>query len=154
METENIEAFAVIGIAVRTTNNNGQSGHDIGGLWQRFFADGVMDKIPQKLSNDVLLLYTDYESDYTGAYTAIVGCRVSNASAVPDGCVSKNIDGGVYVKHSLKGKMPDIVYNQWREIWNSTMPRAYTTDFEVYGEKAQDFSNAEVDVYVAVQQAG
>lgn len=151
MSTEKIEPFAVIGIAAKTTNKDGQSGRDIGGLWQRFFADGIMEKIPHKLSSDVFLIYTDYESDHTGLYTAIVGCKVRDLSSIPDGCTGKTIGSGLYTKYSPQGKMPDIVYNLWQKIWNSDIPRAYTADFEVYGEKSQDWNNAEVDVYLAVK---
>lgn len=35
-------------------------------------------------------------------------------------------------------------------LWNSDLPRKYTADFEIYGEKAQNPENAEVDILVAV----
>jgi hypothetical protein len=32
------------------------------------------------------------------------------------------------------------------------LERAFTTDFEVFGEKAQNLADAEIDFYVALQQ--
>ena len=47
----------------------------------------------------------------------------------------------------------NIVYDKWVNIWDmdKTLDRTYTADFEIYGEKAQDMSNAEVDIYVSVK---
>jgi len=50
------------------------------------------------------------------------------------------------------GKMPDCVANTWKEIWNSGIPRAYQTDFEVYDERSRDWNNAVVDVYVSTTE--
>ena len=48
MENIKIEAFNVIGIAVKTTNENGQAGKDIPALWEKFISEGILDKIPNK----------------------------------------------------------------------------------------------------------
>ena len=64
----------------------------------------------------------------------------------------KEIEDNNYKVYTAKGKMPDAVVNQWMEIWSdSELKRAYTSDFEVYGEKSQDPANAEVDIYIAVE---
>jgi len=34
------------------------------------------------------------------------------------------------------------------KIWQSDIDRKYIADFDVYGEKALDSQNAEVDIYV------
>jgi predicted transcriptional regulator YdeE len=34
---------------------------------------------------------------------------------------------------------------------NAGLPRAFTTDFEVYDERSQNPENAEVDIFVAVK---
>ena len=36
----------IIGISVRTTNQNEQAMQDIGNLWQRFFSEQLLAKIP------------------------------------------------------------------------------------------------------------
>jgi predicted transcriptional regulator YdeE len=48
--------------------------------------------------------------------------------------------------------MPDCVANAWKEIWSSGMPRAYQVDFEVYDEKSGDRNNAEVDIFISIEQ--
>ncbi|WP_214608411.1 GyrI-like domain-containing protein [Nubsella zeaxanthinifaciens] len=37
MQQQHISQFNIIGIAVRTTNANGQSGIDIEALWEKFW---------------------------------------------------------------------------------------------------------------------
>jgi len=51
MNNKKIEEFYVVGISVRTTNQNGQAGKDIPSLWQKFMEEGVHQQIPNKLSN-------------------------------------------------------------------------------------------------------
>ena len=44
-----------------------------------------------------------------------------------------------------------MVFGEWTKIWNSDLVRTFTADFEVYGEKAQNPENAEVDIFVAIK---
>ena len=43
------QKFNVIGISMRTTNEEGQSGKDIPALWNKFFSEAVGEKIPNKI---------------------------------------------------------------------------------------------------------
>lgn len=147
-----IHNFSIIGISVRTTNENGQSGQDIPALWNKFISEGIADKIANKLNNDIICVYTDYEKDHTKPYTTILGCPVENLDSIPEGLTGKIIESDNYEKFAPKGNLADgIVYNEWLKIWDSGLNRIFTNDFEVYGVKAQDSENAEVDIYIAVQ---
>ncbi len=151
METQKITAFNIIGISVRTTNKDGQAAKDIGELWQKFMSKGVLDKIPNKIDNTIYSLYTEYEGDYTQPYTTLLGCKVSNLEIVPEGMVGKSFNGGNYVEFISKGDLTKgAVYESWMKIWKTELDRAYTVDFEVYAEKAQDIENAEVSIFVSV----
>jgi len=152
MDKVTIKAFKVIGISVRTTNENGQSAKDIGELWNKFMTEGILDKIPNKIDNKIYSIYTEYESDHTKPYTTILGCKVENTDTVPNGMITKTFDGGTYTKFVTKGDLTKgAVYEEWLKIWNSDLQREYTADFEVYGEKAQNPTDAEVDIYVATK---
>lgn len=147
-----IAAFNVIGIAVRTSNQNGQSMQDIPALWARFESEGIFNKIPHKIEHQVYGIYTDYEGDYTMSYTAIIGCKVSSLDEIPEGMVGKVIGGGEYQTFTAKGSIQQgAVFHEWVKIWNANIDRAYTSDFEVYGAKAADMENAEVDIMIAVK---
>ncbi|RXM49292.1 GyrI-like domain-containing protein [Flavobacterium sp. YO12] len=147
-----IQQFNVIGISVRTTNENGQSAQDIPALWNKFMTEGIQQKIPAKISEEIFCIYTDYEKDHTKPYTTILGCKVESLDFVPENMVGKTIESAEYEKIIAKGDLTEgIVYNKWLEIWNSDLNRIFTADFEVYGEKVQDPKNAEVDIYIAIR---
>ncbi|MFQ6602887.1 GyrI-like domain-containing protein [Flavobacterium sp. C3NV] len=147
-----IQKFNVIGISVRTTNENGQSGKDIPALWSQFMSEEIQSKIPNKVSEDLFCIYTDYEKDHTKPYTTILGCKVENLDVVPENMIGKTIESANYEELIAKGNLSEgIVYNKWLEIWNSDLDRSFTADFEVYGEKTQNPEKAEVAIYIALQ---
>ena len=152
MRIQKIQQFSVIGISIRTTNENGQSGIDIPALWNKFMTEGIIEKIPNKMDNSIYCIYTEYEKDHTKPYTTIIGCKVENLDSVPDGMTGKTFDDEKYIKHIAKGSiLHGIVFNEWTKIWNSDLQRTFSADFEIYGEKAQNPENAEVDIFVAVK---
>ena len=151
MEKIKIEAFNIIGIAIRTTNENGQSQTDIPKLWEQFMSNNTVNKIPNKMDDTLYALYTAYEKDHSKPYTTIIGCKVENLTSIPTGMVGQSFEGGEYVKFVSKGDVTKgAIYQTWEDIWKANLPRVYTTDFEIYGEKAKNYTNAEVDIMIAV----
>ncbi len=148
--TIEIEEFNIIGITVRTTNANNQSYKDIGELFGKFMNHNISGKIPNKLTEDVYCIYTEYESDFNGPYTTIIGCKVSSLTGIPDGLTGRTIPGSKYLVYKSTGKLSISLGKTWELIWNSEIPRRYTADFDIYGEKARNLDNAEVDTYVSV----
>lgn len=146
-----VQTFTVVGISVRTTNENGQSGKDIPALWEKFMKEGIAAQIPNKVDNTVYCIYTEYEKDYTLPYTTILGCKVYAVEELPEGMKACRIETADYKQYTAKGDIwQGSVYNEWVGIWNGGLQRAYTADFEVYGSRAADPHNAEVDIFVAV----
>lgn len=147
-----IQKFNVIGISVRTTNENNKSGEDIPALWNTFMSEAIQSKIPGKISEELFCIYTDYEKDHTKPYTTILGCRVDSLDFIPENMVGKTIESADYEELIAKGNLTEgVVYNKWLEIWSSGLDRSFTADFEVYGAKAQNPENAEVAIYIAIQ---
>jgi predicted transcriptional regulator YdeE len=152
MNRVKIEPFKIIGISVRTTNENNQAAKEIAALWGKFMNENVLEAITNKIDNTVYSIYTDYEGDQTKPYTAILGCKVDNLNTVPDGMVGKLFDGGNYVKLSAKGNlMKGLIVDKWSEIWEMDLERVFTADFEVFGVKAQNPAEAEIDFLIAVK---
>jgi len=150
MNKVKIEPFMIIGISVRTINENNQAAKDIGNLWAKFMSENVLGAIPNKIDSTVYSIYTEYESDHTKPYTTILGCKVSNLLTIPNGMTGKSFGGGDYVKLSAKGDlMKGLIINKWTEIWDMDLDRAFTADFEVFGEKAQNPNDAEIDFLIA-----
>lgn len=152
MNNVKIEPFKVIGIAVRTTNENNQAAEDIPVLWEKLMKENMVEKIPNKIDNTIYSIYTEYEKDHTKPYTTLLGCKVENLDIIPEGMVGKSFEGGNYVKFNPKGNLAeDLVINEWIKIWNMDLERIFTADFEIYGEKAQNPEEAEVDILIAVK---
>jgi predicted transcriptional regulator YdeE len=145
--------FKVIGISTRTKNSDNQSQQDLGRLWQRFYAEQIFEKIPNKVSDSILAIYTDYEIDYTGAYTSIIGVPVSSLDAIPDGLIGRAFSAEKFQIFVADGEMPVAVVQTWMEIWSmdKELHRKYTYDFEVYGKASQHADNPVVDIYIAVE---
>lgn len=152
MQRVTIKAFKIIGIATRTTNENMQSAQDISQLWGRFMAEGIADKIPHRVDECVLSLYTNYEGDHTQPYDTILGCRVSSLDNIPDGMVGEAYDERTYAQFDCKGDLTKgLLYQAWTDIHQQDLDRAYIADFEVYGAKAQNPTDAELKIYVGLK---
>jgi predicted transcriptional regulator YdeE len=150
---EVVKGFRLIGIALKnkTSNGNGQSGMDCGNLWQKFEKEDTFNTIQGKISNEIFAVYYNYEGDYTKPFSYFIGCKVNPDLNVPAGLDSLIIQNGNYQLFTAKGKIPDCISTTWQKIWSSDIPRAYQADFEVYGEKSKDLSNAEIDIFISVK---
>lgn len=124
---------------------------DCGELWNRFERAEVFSKIPNKLSEEILAVYFDYEGGYTQPFSYFIGCKVDEGSGIQDDLDTLTIPAGKYQKVTAKGEMPNCIADKWREIWESDISRSYYADFEVYDERSQDWSDAEVDIYLSVK---
>lgn len=145
-----IESFHVIGLKVRTSNPNGQSAVDIPQLWEKFMGEDTFNKIPNKIDDRILCLYTNYEGDYSKPYDTIIGCRVSDLSHIPDGLISQSFESGDYVKVVKSGDLKSsLVYETWVDLWKQNIPRKYDVDFEVYGAHDNPH-DATVEIFVGV----
>lgn len=143
------QEIKIIGVAHKTTNENGKAAHDIPAFWQDFFTKNSAALIPNRIDQDILGIYTDYEGDFTKPYNFIIGCRVSSFDSIPEGMVAKSIPASNYVVYTARGKQPDALLATWNTIWMSNMARKYTADFEVYGARYYQ-ENPEVDVYISI----
>src|SRR4029077_18661153 len=89
--------FSVIGIAARTDNaREATSDGIIPKQWGKFFAEGILAAIPNKIDPTIYAVYTDYASDRNGDYTFFIGAKVSDATAIPVGMVATKVPAGKY----------------------------------------------------------
>jgi predicted transcriptional regulator YdeE len=157
IQQKDVTSFTVIGIAARTTNSR-ESGSNgvIPQQWQKFFQEGILDKIPEKIGPNIYAVYTDYASDHNGEYTFLIGATVKQGTAPPAGMVAKTIPAGQYaVVTSEKGPLPQVIPAAWQRIFqlesDGKLCRAYKSDFEVYDQRSQNPSDAQVDIYLGLK---
>lgn len=152
MSIQIIPSFNIIGISVRTTNENGQAAKDIPELWNKFMTESIAAQVPGRIGDEIYCIYTDYEKDHTKPYTTLLGCKAESLDNIPDGMTGKYFEEARYEKFTVTGNLQQgAVYDAWVKIWNDDLQRLFTADFEVYGSRAHDPENAEVDIFIAVQ---
>jgi predicted transcriptional regulator YdeE len=153
------EAFSIVGIEARTSNAQEMKGEGvIPKQWQKFFQDGVQQKIANRTDPNLYALYTDYASDRDGEYSFVIGVKVDAGAPVPPGMVLKKIPGGDYaVITSEKGPVAKVVVAAWQKVWaledkaQLGAPRTYKADFEIYDSRSTDPQNSQVDLYIGLK---
>src|SRR6476660_8176215 len=153
MNRVELEETKLVGLALKTktSNINDQSSVDCGNLWQEFEKGNYAQIIPNRMTDEILAVYHQYEGDHTKSFSYFIGCKVKPDTEIPAGLETLTIAKGTYQKIDAKGKMPDCVINAWKEVWVFNIPRSYEMDFEVYDERSKDWNNAEVEVYLSVE---
>jgi predicted transcriptional regulator YdeE len=128
------------------------SAKDIGELWERFMSENILEKIPNKIDFSIFSIYTNYEGDHTKPYDTLIGCKVSTLDEIPNGMIGQAFEESNYAKFISKGDLTQgLIYGAWLDIWKVDLDRTFSGDFEIYGEKAQNPTDAEVEIFVAIK---
>ena len=151
-EIVELEEKVITGIRIKTTNQDGKAMQDIGITWQKLFANGIYEKIPNKVNGKTIGLYTEYEGDYTKPYTFIAGAEVSKEVQIGEEIESIIIPKGKYAKFVITGDVQNSVGQAWQEIWNMDLKRKYTCDFEEYQNNSEDMLKQEIHIYIALDK--
>lgn len=142
----------VIGIACRAANFTEEGPKEIVNLWEKFYNEDILNKIPNRISDDVIGLYCDYDGDYTQPYSLVIGCQVNSDIDIPEGMVSKVVPGGSYAVFKAVGEHPIALIETWQNIWQTDLKRTYTGDYELYGDNFFKKSPQEVDIFIAIEK--
>jgi predicted transcriptional regulator YdeE len=152
-----VTAFTVIGIEARTDNaKESTSNGIIPKQWQRFFNEGMPSKIPDATGPVFYAVYSNYSSDHNGEYAYLVGQRVKDGSAAPDGMVARQVLAGEYAVFTTEvGAFAKVIPDAWQCIFKleeeGKIKRAYKMDFEVYDQRAQNPQNGQIDIYIGLK---
>lgn len=145
------DALLIVGHAVRTTNTRESDTEHamLPALWARAGAPGAFDHVPGRADNQLYAVLTDYDSDYTGAYTQIVGVAVSSLQDLPEGLVAVRVPPARCLTQQARGPMPQALIEAWQNIWRHSESggdpaRAFTTDLEIH-------HNEGADIYLAIR---
>ena len=143
-----LEEKIAVGLSARTNNQSPDMGQVIGGLWNRFYNDGIYAAIPEKTNTKALGIYTEYDGDEKSDYTVIVACEAKAKPLEGDYAICR-IPAGRYAKFIIHGDMVQAVAAAWQEIWSMDLPRTFQCDFEEYQDDSMD--NAEIHIYVGLK---
>lgn len=148
--TVDLPGFLFLGISDRAGGPDAEL--TIGKLWERFSFEKVMERIPEYTEGIVMSLYTDYKDKSDREFTVLVGARVRDLKAVPDGLVLVEVPPQKYAQFLVRGPAPESVSNAWKQINAMNLPRAYGTDYDIYGPKSQNEEISEVEIFVSLTE--
>ncbi len=156
-----LNQLKLVGITVRTSNSleaNPET-EKIGQTIGNYFENNLSQKIANRVKpGTTYCAYTEYETDENGQYTYFVGEEVDFLDEIPDGFETLIISASNYTKFECgPGGMPAVCIDAWKEIWKMREAdlggkRTYIADFEIYDERAKDYGNAILDIYIGVTQ--
>ncbi len=148
-------ATKLIGIELRTTNENGKAFIEIPPFWGRFFNEGIASQIPNKQSNDIYAIYTNFKNEGVnnlGIYSMIIACPVSSLDNIPEGFIGLELDNTNYNVFDVKENKAELVGETWQEIWALSetnkewdSKRAYKAEFELYKESGQ------IEIFIGIK---
>lgn len=145
----------IIGIQVRTTNENMQCMKDMSALWARFFTENVVSKIPGIIDAHAFGVYTDYEKDVTAPYSYTVGCQVDSLKDIPEGMVGITIPAQLYAQFQANPEpgadLKTAIGITWSSIWQTPLQRAYAVDFEFYPNCFENYLFDKAEVYISIK---
>lgn len=151
-----VDKFTVAGISTRTSNAiESTTDAKIPGMWQRLSGGNLLARIPHRVDDRVIALYTDYENGKEGMYTYILGAKVSSPNDLPGEFVTHDVASGQYAMFTEQsGPPPQMTVDLWKHIWSLEKPggleRAYKTDYEVHYGEADDPAKSHVDIYIGL----
>lgn len=149
-EVVTLQEKIVAGVCARTKNADENMPMVIGSLWQKFYQEGIYEKISNKVNQKALGMYSDYESDANSEYTVTVACEISKAENIIEDITVSKIPAGKYAKFIVKGHMQKAVAEFWQALWQMDLSRSYVCDFEEY--QNAEIEQAEIHIYISLQE--
>ncbi|OZQ73521.1 AraC family transcriptional regulator [Paenibacillus odorifer] len=160
--------MTLAGVSIRTTNEV-EMGPDGGlpQLWETYFQSNIAGQVATVNPEYIYALYTDYESDASGAYTVVIGHEVAEERHLEGNQLEENgleesqftyavvPESKYMVFTTKKGPVFEVVAQAWGEIWayfkQSREARTYTGDFEIYDSRNFDPADTQVEIYIAIE---
>ena len=132
------QPITVAGLSIRTSND--KAFEDIPAHWARFFSEQVLAQIPDRVSDELYAVYTEFDripqsadDIYSLGYTFVLGVAVSGTSRLSASMVSTVIPAAKRAVFPVQPAQSDQVGGQWRQIWQmQDLPRIFASDYEHY----------------------
>lgn len=136
----------IIGFQIRTHYTT--AAQDMGLLWQKAMQPDFVASIPDAQPDALYVVYTNYDSDYQGAYDAVIGYAVPAGTSAPAELVAVQLPAGTYTCDRAQGDLVEAVPRLWQAIWQRDQQRSYQADYEVYTNPTPE--TKQVEVYVGI----
>jgi predicted transcriptional regulator YdeE len=158
MKTTLAEPIYVAGFMVRTSNAKEMSGNgEIGKLWGRFMQQNLAAQIPNRVGQNLIVVYSDYASDEKGEFNYLLGAPVTAVDSLPAGLSFRQVPPGQFaVITTAQGPIAEVMQSAWKRIWAMSPAelggtRAFLEDYEVYDQRSADPANSQVEIHVGLR---
>ncbi len=145
--TQQTENFHVAGIELRTSNI--KAAQTIPPHWQRFQQEGVLARLPGKLSDEVYAVYTRFENqgrNNQGMYSLVLGAKVNPADPVPAGMTQVVVPAGPRMVFPVEAGRFDLVGQVWYTIWNfHEREKTFIAEYERYS------ASGDIDIFIGIR---
>jgi len=149
---ENLNDLIIIGPAITTFAQ--AAAQDLPAFWQRFMAEGIAARLPSHNGDASLYaVYCDYENDYRGRYTMVIGVAVDAETPVPDGMRRIRIPKGNYARFLAEGDPSQVIWRTWEYInkdFEGQSRRRYIADFERYAPAPMTANKVQAEIIVGL----
>lgn len=140
------QALHIVGIELRTTNLEANA--TIPAHWQRFTEESVLSRIPERLSDEVFAVYTNFEDagrSNEGLYSLVIGARVPAQANPPDGLVRAVVPASLRAVFPVETGRFDLVGAAWHEIWQRhELRKTFLAEYEHYA------ANGTIEISVGI----
>ena len=151
MNIVKIESINIVGISVRTTNEDEmkEGTAKIPDLWEKFYSQILNQQVQGQI---IFGVYSEYETDVNGKYMVTAGVEQTGKQTGTAKLSEVKIEAGEYMVFEGKGDISTVVLETWGKVWEyftskkAAHQRRYTTDFEKY------ISSNQVEIYIAINQ--
>lgn len=127
------DALKLIGVTLRTSHARAHI--DIPAFWATTMKRGILQELAEATHAPIYAIYTDYESDWTGAYTMMLAVAQSTTPAESEGLRYLELPARSWHQSDELEDSPETVFKAWQYIWQ-TWParheRLYEADIEVH----------------------
>lgn len=147
--TEQEQAIQVIGIELRTTNEEAMQ--TIPGHWQRFTDERVADKVPGKQSDEIYAVYTNFQNagrNNQGLYSLVLGVPVQASTPVPAGMLRVVLPATRRAVFPVEPGRADLVGAKWQEIWaRDDLAKTFIAEAERYQ------ADGRIEILIGIEKA-
>jgi predicted transcriptional regulator YdeE len=124
----------IVGLELRTSND--VAFETLPAHWQRFMSEGILERIPNRASDDMYAVYTNYENqgrNNSGVYSCVLGAPVTSLEDVPSDLIAVSFPAGTYQMVPVPSGRADLVGEAWQAVWREDASnRAFIADGERY----------------------
>jgi AraC family transcriptional regulator len=163
---EKRDEFAVTGLTIRASTENGANLREIPAFWDECHSKGHVKALERAMPKNARLgvmgiCVNDFD-DKTSTFTYLIGIeRPTDAQArkaLPRGCADVAVPAGTWAVFGSRGPLPGAIQDVWKRIYSEWFPtsgyeHADSPDLEVYGMGDTRAADYYCEVWLPVRKA-